>query len=429
VKGEVGREATPAPSPFTLHPSHSPAPSHSRLPPTFRSFRHRDFRFLWCSTIFSSFALWIQQTTLSWLTYELTGSALLLGAVNGARSVPLLLFAPFGGVAADRFDRKRLLLTTQVGLLVATLLFGVLIFAGHLQVWHIFAFTMLTGVAWSFNMPVRQSLMPNIVPREDLMNAVALGSAAFSSSRIIGPALAGLLIASVGVAENFFVQAAAYVGVTLMVLQLRLPLTTRAQPVSVLANLKEGVRFIWRHPTLRVQMTLALAPVVIALPYNALLPIFASDVLGVGPEGFGLMMAAPGLGAIVGTLGLASVGQVRRQGLLMLGTVLLLGLSLIAFSFSRSFPLSLLLLFLVGAIQMVYFTTNQAMLQLSTPDELRGRVMGVFVLNQGLLPLGALFAGALADLLGAPTAVAIMGALVALLAAAFAARSSTLRSI
>jgi predicted MFS family arabinose efflux permease len=288
---------------------------------------------------------------------------------------------------------------------------------------------MLTGVAWSFNMPIRQSLVPNIVPRQDVLNAVALGSAAFSSSRIVGPALAGVMIASVGVAENFFVQAAAYLCVTMMVLQLRIPPTTRAQPVSVLTNLKEGVGFIWRNPTLRIQMALALAPVVIALPYNALVPIFASDVLGVGPEGFGLMMAAPGLGAVVGTLTLASFGTVRRKGLLLLGTVFLLGLSLIGFSFSRSFPLSLLLLFAIGAIQMVYFTTNQSMLQLSTPDELRGRVMGVYVLNQGLLPFGALFAGALADLLGAPTTVAIMGSLVSLLAAAFALRSSTLRAV
>jgi predicted MFS family arabinose efflux permease len=366
---------------------------------------------------------------LSWLTYELTGSGLLLGAVNGARSVPLLLFAPFGGVAADRFDRKRLLLATQLCLFVTTLLFALLIVSGQLQIWHIFAFTMLTGVAWSFNMPIRQSLVPNIVPREDVLNAVALGSAAFSSSRIVGPALAGVMIASVGVAENFFVQAVAYLGVTLMVLQLRLPPTTRARQVSVLANLREGVAFIWRNPALRLQMALALAPVVIALPYNALVPIFASDVLGVGPEGFGLLMAAPGLGAVVGTLTLASFGNIRRKGLLMLGSVFLLGLSLIGFSFSRSFPLSLLLLFAIGAIQMIYFTTNQSMLQLSTPDELRGRVMGVYVLNQGLLPLGALFAGALADLLGAPTAVAIMGSLVSLLAVAFAARSSTLRGV
>ena len=214
-----------------------------------------------------------------------------------------------------------------------------------------------------------------------------------------------------------------------MVVQIRIPAGTRAAHRSVRANLAEGVRFIWKHPTLRTQMTLALGPVVIALPYSALMPIFAGDVLGVGPEGFGLLMSAPGLGAVAGTLTVASLGNLRHKGWLLLGAVFGLGVFLILFSFSRSFLLSLALLVVLGAVQMVYMTTNHTLIQLSTPDELRGRVMGVYMMNQGLMPFGSLLAGALADLLGAPTAVFIMGLLVALMAVAFAAQARTLRGM
>jgi MFS family permease len=347
--------------------------------------------------------------------------------VNGFRSLPMLLLGPFAGVAADRFNRKRLMLTTQVGLVIATAAFATVIVSGRLEVWHLFAFTLLTGVGWTFNMPVRHSVVPNLVPREDLMNAMALNSAGFNISRILGPTMAGILIAVVGPGENFYLQSVAYLGVTLMVIQANIPAATRSASHSVRANLAEGAAFIWGHPTVRTQMTLALAPVVIALPYTSLLPIFARDVLQVGPEGFGLLMSAAGLGAVLGTLTLASLGDVERKGRLLLASVFALGACLIVFSFSRSFALSLLLQVLAGAVQMLYFTTNQTMIQLTTPDELRGRVMGVYMLNQGLLPLGSLFAGTLADVFDAPTAVLIMGSLVAAMALSFAVGARTLR--
>ena len=417
-------ESTPVPA--AAAPA-EPAPRSGLQ--TFRSLRHRDYRLLWFGTLFSGLGQWIQQATLGWLTYDLTGSAFLLGAVNGCRSLPLLLLGPFGGVAADRVDRRRLMLTTQVGLMLLSTVFATLIILGQLRVWHIFAFTLLTGVSWAFNMPVRQSVVPNIVARGDLMNAMALNAAGFNITRILGPTVAGVLIATLGPGENFYLQAAAYLGVSLMVLQLRIPPAPRAAHHSVRANLKEGALFIWRHPTLRTQMSLALVPVVVALPYTSLMPIFASDVLDVGPTGFGLLMSAPGVGAVIGTLTIASLESIERKGLLMLGAVFGLGASLVAFSLSRSFLLSLLLLIVVGAVQMVYMTTNQTLIQLTTPDHLRGRIMGVYMLNQGLLPLGSLLAGTLAGLFGAPLAVSLMGVLVALLAQGFAAHSRTLRGM
>jgi MFS family permease len=275
---------------------------------TFASLRYRDYRLLWIGSLFSSSGQWIQQVSIGWLTYTLTGSPFLLGLVNGLRALPLLLLGPFGGVAADRLDRKRLMLTTQLFLMTVTAIFATIIFTGPAHVWNIVVFSLLTGVAWAFNMPVRQSVVPNLVPRSALMNAMALNSAGFNLTRVVGPSLAGLLIAAVGIAGNFYLQALAYVGVASMVWMMHIPpRTTAPQEVSVRQHLAEGARFVWRHPTLRMQMALALVPVVIGLPYISLMPIFAKDVLHVGPGGFGLLMAAPGLGAVLGTLSIASV--------------------------------------------------------------------------------------------------------------------------
>ncbi len=384
----------------------------SRLPrlQTFSALSHRDYRLLWFGTLFSSSGQWIQQVSISWLTYDMTGSAFLLGAVNGFRALPLLLLGPVGGVAADRLNRKRLLLSTQLFLMAVTVVFATVVVTGQAHIWNIILFTLLTGVAWAFNMPVRQSIVPNLVPPEKLASAIAINSAGFNITRIIGPSLAGLLIASIGVAGNFYLQALAYVGVAAMVAQMHIPpIPGASRTVSVWRNLAEGAGYVWHHPTLRTQMSLALIPVVIALPYITLLPVFAKDVLQVGPSGFGILSAAPGLGALIGTLTIATLGNVRRRGLLLFASLMALGISLILFSMSRTFLLSLGILVLVGCFQMTYMTTNQTLVQLTTPNEIRGRIMGIYMLNQGLLPLGSLFAGAMAALWSAPLAVLVMG--------------------
>jgi predicted MFS family arabinose efflux permease len=260
-------------------------------------------------------------------------------------------------------------------------------------------------------MPVRQSLVPNLVPREDLANAIALNSAGVNITRIVGPSIAGLLIAVVSTGGNFYLQSLLYVGVATMVVLMRVPASDRARrDVSPWRNLAEGARYTWAQPSLRGQILLALVPFVLCLPYISLMPVFAQDVLHVGAGEFGLMMAAPGIGALCGTLTIASLGNIRRKGLLLFFSLVAVGLSLIVFAESRSLPLSLLLLTLVGGFQMTYFTTNQTLIQLMTPDQFRGRVMGIYMLNQGLLPLGSLFAGGLAGVFGAPLAVTVMGA-------------------
>ncbi len=397
---------------------------------TFRSLRHRNYRLLWIGTLFSSSGLWLQQVTINWLAFDLSGSSFVVGLASGARSLPLLGLGPVGGVMADRYDKKRLMLLTQIAQLLLTFAFGLVIIAGWIQVWHLFAFSLLSGIAWALNMPVRQSVVPTTVPREDMMNAMALNSAGFNITRIIGPALAGIMITTVGPGENFLIQSAAYLGVAISVMQLRLPeVKQAARDVNVWGNLKEGAAYVWKHDTLRTQMSLALVPVVIALPYIAILPQFNREDLGGDPGSFGMLMAAPGLGAVSATLVLASMKNMDRKGLLLLGAVFSLGMSLIALAFAPSLWVALPILVVIGACQMAYMTTNQTVLQLTAPDDYRGRVMGIYMLNQGMLPLGSLFSGTIADIWSAPIALAIMGGLVALMAVAFFFRSPTIRNM
>jgi MFS family permease len=395
---------------------------------TFRSLRYRDYRLLWIGTLFASSAQWVQQITVGWLAYQLTGSATMLGAVNGVRALPLLVLAPFGGVAADRFERKALMLWTQVLLLVASVVMAGVILAGMVRVWHLIIYMMITGVAWAFNNPVRQAIVPNLVPRHDLMNALALNSVGFNVTRIVGPTIAGLLIAWLGAGENFLIQAVAYAGMALMVVPMTVPAVKRATGVSVRESLSDGASYVWGSPILRTMLLLALVPMVLALPYMALMPIFAQEVLDSGAGGYGLLMSAGGIGAVVGTLTLASFNSVSRKGPIVLGGIFVLGLSLMLFALSRSFELSLLLMVVAGAAQMVYMTTNQTILQLIVPDEFRGRVMGIYMLNMGFVPFGSLMAGGLADLTSAPTAVLIMGLSTCLMAAGFAAFSKDMRA-
>ena len=415
-RGAFPPAAEPAPAASVATHVEAGPPQRSLMSRTFWSLRHRDYRLLWFGTLFSSSGQWIQQTSLGWLTYQVTNSEFMLGAVNGLRSLPLLVLGPFGGVAADRMDRKKLMFLTQMFLMAVTAAFATVVFLGHAHLWNIILFTLLTGVAWAFNMPVRQSIVPNIVPRADLQNAIALNSVGFNLTRILGPSVAGLLIAAVGIAGNFYLQAAMYIGVAAMVWQMTVPNVRRpTNDVSVTRNLIDGARYVWHNRPLRLQMTVALLPVVLALPYTSLMPVFAQDVLHVNEVGFGILMAAPGVGAVIGTLTVASARDVKRRGLLIFFCLIGLGVSLVLFAESHVFALSLVLLVFAGAFQMVYLSTNQTLLQLKTPDEYRGRVMGIYMLNQGLLPLGSLFAGTLAEFRGAPFAVAWMGGAVALL--------------
>ena len=386
---------------------------------TFSSLRNRDFRFLWAGTCFLSGGLWIQQVTLGWATYEMTGSSILLGAINGLRFVPFLIFSPLAGVAADRTDRRRLMMATQWCVLLTALGMGLVVSLELLEVWHLFAFTLVTGVVWSFSEPVRQALIPDVVPRAELMNAVALNSAAFNFTKIIGPSVGGVLIVAFGLAGNFYIQSATYLFVLWMIYRMHVPeRISEAARSSVLSNLREGIRYVWSDPVVFSVMATAMIPRLFAMPYQALLPIFQKDVLQVGADGLGLMMAAPGLGAMLAMLSVAHfASRVSRPGLLMLAALVLQGVFLALFALVRTLTLALVTLVVVGGFQVLFMSVSNMVLHMTVPDNLRGRVMSIYMLDRGITPAGALLAGISAHFVGAPYTVLGMGALVVALAA------------
>ena len=374
---------------------------------------------------------WIQQVTLGWLIYDITGNSMLLGALNGIRALPFLVTGPMAGVAADRMDRKRLLLRTQWVLIVTAFFMGGLVASGFLQVWHIFVFTLVTGVAWTFTEPVRQSMIPSLVPKKELANAIALNSGGFNLMKIVGPAVGGAMIALFGAAGNFLVQTIAYVGVLMMIYWMHVPPTPdEARRSSAIANLKEGLAYVWSTPAVLALMVLAYVPRIFAVPYQTLMPVFQKDVLKVGPEGLGMLMAAPGLGAVIAVLILASAAnRMRRQGMFLVGSLVVLGVFLIIFSQIKSFPLALVCLVAAGIFQMLFLASTNTLLQLMVPDELRGRVMSLYMLDRGFMPAGALFAGVTAHFVGAPLTVATMGMIVIVLSLFVAWRVPALRLV
>ena len=405
-------------------------PPRARLR-TFSSLRHADFRYLWTGTVMMSAGQWVQQVTLGWLLYDLTGNSVLLGALNGLRALPFLVTGPMAGVAADRMDRRKLLIGTQWVLIATAVIFGGLVWSPYLHVWHIFVFTLITGVAWTITEPVRMSLIPSAVPKDELANAVAINSGGFNMMKVIGPALGGALIAWVGAAENFFVQAVAYAGVLWMIYRMNVPpQRAEARHTSALANLKEGFAYVWSTPAVFALMALAYVPRIFAVPYQTLMPVFQKDVLKIGPEGLGLLMAAPGIGAVMAILTLASMGnRIKRQGRFLVGSIFVLGAAIMLFSQITWFPLALVTLVIVGMFQMFFLASTATMLQMIVPDELRGRVLSLYMLDRGFMPLGALFAGTSAHFIGAPTTVAIMGAIVIVLTALVAWRIPAIRQL
>ncbi|HEY3115849.1 MAG TPA: MFS transporter [Chloroflexota bacterium] len=411
----------------------APPTARRRQQSPFSSLRHVNYRYLAAGTMFMSLGQWIQQVTLGYVMYDLTGSSVLLGLLSTVRSMPFLFISPLAGVIVDRVDRRKLLLQTQGLLAVTALTMGFFVRSPDLQAWHVFVFAIITASGWAVTQPLRQTLVPRLVPREDISNAVALNSMSFNVSKVLGPALGGLLIAWLGASGNFFVQGCAYCGVLISIGFMSLPHTERADGEvrrSIWSDLREGMAYVQTTPAVFALLIAAMVPSIIAMPYQTLMPVMQKDVLGVGPEGLGLMLAAPGLGAMSFTFLAASfAGGVRRKGYILLAAMAGLGITIVLFSMTRSLPLALLSLVGVGGFQILYATTNQTMLQLLVPDALMGRVMSIYMINSGFSPVGALFAGIMAQAFGAPITIAIMGLLVLGLAIVMFFRNPEMRRI
>jgi MFS family permease len=353
--------------------------------------------------------MWIQQVTLSWLVYELTESATLLGLVNGIRVIPFAITAPFAGVMADRMNRKMLMMVTQVLMAVVAVGFALDVALGYVEVWHVFAFTLLIGTGTGINNAVRQTVTANVVPRRDLVNAVALGSVSFNITRVIGPAVGGYLIGLIGMGGNFLIQAVCYVGTATTILPIKLLQDSApARRVTFFTSMGEGFKYIGKNKQVLGLIILGLVPMMFIFPINALMPIFAKEYFHMGATGFGVLFTAIGAGSLVGTLTLASFGDVRNKARVFY-VALTVAISMgIAFAWTRSLPLALVVLGVQGAFQMAYFSLNNATLQMIVPDNMRGRVVSLNMLDTAVIPLGGLVGGLLADWIGAAWALSII---------------------
>ena len=312
-----------------------------RLPAALQSLRHRNYRLLWIGTLVSNSGDWMDQIALNWLVYQLSGSAVQLALLNLCRLAPIFVFTLVGGVIADRMERRRLLFATQLVAMILAVVLATLTVLNVVQIWMVLVIAVGRGIVLSFNQPARQSLISELVPREDLRNAIALNSATLNLTRVLGPTIGGLLIATVGVAGAFYLNAASFVAVLYALALMRFPeRPPRARSGSVLSELAGGLAYLGRRPALRTLVVLALVPFVLGMPYMTMLTVFASDVLQVGGGGLGLLTACSGVGAVTGALWVASMAHRVRLGRLMLFGMICFGASLAVFSLSGWFWVS-----------------------------------------------------------------------------------------
>ena len=382
----------------------------SNLPEALRALRYRNFRLFFSGQLISLIGTWMQTVAQSWLVYRLTGQAAMLGIVAFAGQFPVFILATVGGMAADRMRAHTLVVITQSASLVLTLILALLTLSGHVHLWHIVAISLLLGVVNAFDIPARQVFVAQTVERTDLMNAIALNSSMFNGARIIGPAVAGILVASVGEGWCFLINSVSYVAVIAGLLAMRLDAAHTRQAPAGDHSVLEGFRFILgAHPVRDLLLLLGLVSLM-GMPYSVLMPIFADQILHGGAKAMGILMGASGIGALAGALSLALRRSPKGLGHWIAACAMGFGATLIAFSLSRSFPLSVLIMLPVGYTLMVQMASTNTLIQMMIPDALRGRVMSVYsMMFMGMAPIGALLGGTLAHHLGAPFAVALGG--------------------
>jgi MFS family permease len=388
-----------------------PASPQSRVVAAVRALRHRNFQLFFAGQLISLIGTWMQTVAQSWLVYRLTGSTLLLGTVGFAGQIPVFLVAPLGGVVADRAHRHRVVIATQTASMVLAFILAVLTLTHRIQVWEIMVLAAGLGIVNAFDIPARQAFLMDMVGREDLMNAIALNSSMFNGARILGPAVAGIVVAWVGEGWCFFANAVSYIAVIagLLMMKIQHPLNLASEG-SPLEHIVEGFRFVLdKRPIKSILLLLGLVSLV-GMPYSVLMPVFASQILHGGARELGLLMGATGVGALLGALSLAARVGVRGLGRLIAMCAGGFGASLIFFSFSRLFGLSMVLLIPVGFTMMVQMASSNTLLQSMVPDQMRGRVIALYsMMFMGMAPFGAFFAGAVAHHIGAPWTVAIGG--------------------
>ncbi len=365
---------------------------------------HRNYRLYWVGQLISLIGTWMQSTAQQWLVYRLTGSAADLGLVTFLNSLPALLLSLFAGVAVDRVDKRKSLVVTQTIMMGLAFALTALTVTRVVQYWHVLVLAALLGTVNTFDMALRQAFTVEMVGKEDLMNAIALNSSIFNGARLIGPAVAGVLVAKLGEATAFGLNGLSFVAVIAGLLMMALPPhTPNGERPDPFGELREGLNYIGGNRTVMALGIVAALPSIFGFSYSTLIPVMAAGVLGLGADGYGGMVSAVGLGALAAAFSLAALGGYRRKGrLLTLATFVFVG-ALAGFAVSRSFVLSLIALALAGWAMVTHLATTNTLLQLEIPDALRGRVMSAYVwCVAGTAPLGAVFCGQLAQSYGAP---------------------------
>ncbi len=393
-------------------------PSRRRSPArisTFSSLRHRDFLLLWLSNLCNASASWFQQITIPWVVWEISGSSFLVGVAAGMRSMPFLLVGPMAGVMADRIDRRKMVLVVQSALAVVVLAFAVAVHLGHVVgtagVLYALLFTFIAGLLHSLVQPVRQAMVANTVPREDLWNAIALNSIAGNVARVVGPGLGGVLIAWLGPAVNFYIEGVFYVLMALAIVPIALPYreAVTASASSVLTNLRQGFAYVvTEQRVLRLLLVACVSDVMIA-PIIHLMPVIADEVLGRGPEVYGFLVLATGVGGIIATVLFASLGGAFRKGSIGLLALLLLASSALLLGLSTWLWVSLAAMFGLGFFRLIFKINNNTLVQTTIPDSLRGRVMSIYHLDHGITPLASMALGLMAEFVAANLVVMMVG--------------------
>jgi MFS family permease len=398
---------------------------------------HRNFRIVWFAALGSTIGTWMQNFAQSWLVYDLTKSNFYKGVDDFLAQLPVILFMLIGGVIADRHDRRKLLTGSQYVQAASAFTLAALLFWNQVEVWHIFALSFITGCGQAFGGPAYQSLIPSLVPRRDLPNAIALNSTQFNLSRLLGPVAGNAVLATVGAAACFAINGLSFFIVVIALNSLHLPAHTTAKTHRRIGeDLKSGLQYVLNNRLMFTLTLLVFVSTFLVMPILTLMPAFADVVLSHGPgtsaTRLAWMMAAQALGAIVGALLIGSLGQFKHMGRIWLGVQAAQGLLIVAFAASTSFALSLAILFVAGIAFMAVFSISFSMVQLTVPDELRGRVVSIYMVAlRGGWPLGALVAGGLADTFSAPLVMGVNGIALAIIALAILGfgRGKSLRTI
>ena len=384
-------------------------PRDGAVASTFRALRHRNFRLWFFGQLTSLVGTWMQTIAQNWLVYQLTGSARDLGLVNFVGAIPLVPLTLYAGAIADRFEKRRVIFWCQASMMVLAFLLALLCWTGAVRLWHVLLLAFLLGAAQALDTPARQAFVVELVGKEDLSNAIALNSGIFHGARVLGPAAAGILVAASGVTGAFFLNGVSFVAVLLCLFLMDAALIRRTGTADSDGDLLGGARYLRDHRVPRAVVVLISLSALFAMPYHVLIPIFAREILGLGADGYGVLMSAAGGGAVLGSLLAATRGVGSRKGAAVTAGSLVFPLLLLAFAFSRSYPVAILLLVAIGLAFVLQNAPANSLLQHHVPDHLRGRVMALYVsLFLGLMRVGCLLLGGLAEMTSAPFALAAL---------------------